>query len=110
MENRPPIEPFDIQAASSSTSRVVTALERLDATFRGRISIGQAICLQHANTLTGLPTEPPEAVIWPETTAEVAQIVACASALGVPLIAFGAGSSLEGHVNAPRGGSAVDVA
>lgn len=108
MENLTSLAPSEVSAARSLSPPVASALERLEASFRGRISTGEAIRLQHANTLTSLPAEPPDAVIWPETTAEVAEIVACASAFAVPIIAFGAGSSLEGHVNAPRGGIAVD--
>lgn len=110
MENLPSPARDEVSAARTLSSPVASALERLEPSFRGRISTGHAICLQHANTLTGLLPEPPDAVIWPETTAEVAEIVTCASAFGVPIIAFGAGSSLEGHVNAPHGGIAVDFA
>ena len=51
---------------------------------------------------------PPDAVVYPETTDEVAAIVRICAAAGLPLIGWGAGTSLEGHALAPRGGVTVD--
>ncbi|MBN8291266.1 FAD-binding protein [Rhodobacter sp. NTK016B] len=51
---------------------------------------------------------PPDAVAYPESTEEVAQIVTICRAAGLPLIGWGAGTSLEGHALAPRGGVTVD--
>jgi D-lactate dehydrogenase (cytochrome) len=54
-------------------------------------------------------SEPPDAVIFPSTTDEVATIVKVCAGHGVPMIPFGAGSSFEGHVNAPLGGLSIDT-
>jgi D-lactate dehydrogenase (cytochrome) len=51
----------------------------------------------------------PDAVVFPESTQEVARIARICSAHRVPMIAFGAGSSFEGHVNAPKGGISIDL-
>lgn len=75
----------------------------------GRVSTSLAIREQHANALTLLEAQLPDAVVWPETTDEVARLVALASELSVPLIAFGGGTSLEGHLNAPFGGVSLDM-
>jgi len=75
----------------------------------GRVSTSLAIREQHANALTLLETQLPDLVVWPETTDEVARLVALASELSVPLIAFGGGTSLEGHLNAPFGGVSLDM-
>jgi D-lactate dehydrogenase (cytochrome) len=83
-------------------------LKHAEALMPGRCSTGEAVCRHHANSLTFIAPQPPDAVVWPETTAEVAALVRLAATHRVPLIAFGAGTSLEGHVNAPRGGVAVD--
>lgn len=63
----------------------------------------------HAGHETHHAPQPPDAVAWPLTTAEVAQIVRICTAAKVPLIAHGLGSSLEAHVAAARGGVSIDM-
>ena len=87
---------------------VATAIAVLRQRLGDRVQTGEAIRRQHAHTLTWIPNQPPDAVIWPLTTDEVRDIVQVASAHRVPLIPFGAGTSLEGHVNAPHGGLSLD--
>jgi D-lactate dehydrogenase (cytochrome) len=58
--------------------------------------------------VTWLGNQPPDAVVFPHTTEEVQQIVRLCAAHRVPIIAFGTGTSLEGQVNAPRGGISLD--
>jgi D-lactate dehydrogenase (cytochrome) len=82
---------------------------KLAARFGGRFSVGQALREQHANTLTWLKREPPDAVLFAETEAEVAEIVKLCAEAKVPVIPFGTGTSLEGHVNAPFGGISLDL-
>ncbi len=53
---------------------------------------------------TWLPNQPADAVVYPESTEEVVEIVNLCRASRTPIIPFGAGSSLEGHLNAPFGG------
>lgn len=81
----------------------------LASRFGSRCTTSQALRNQHAHTTTRLPAEAPDAVVFPETTAEVAEIVGMCAAAGVPVIPFGTGTSLEGHVNAPRGGICIDL-
>jgi len=81
----------------------------LGARFGERFSLGQALREQHANTLTWLKREPPDAVLFAETEAEVAETVKLCAEARVPVIAFGTGTSLEGHVNAPFGGVSLDL-
>ena len=76
--------------------------------FGDRLQTGQAIREQHAHTTTWLELQAPDAVAFPETTDEVVEIVKVCAAHKVPLIPFGAGTSLEGHVNAPGGGISID--
>ena len=89
------------------------AKERLLATlgerFGNRFSTGLALREQHANTLTWISCQPPDAVVFAETTAEVAEVVRLCAAARVPVIPFGTGTSLEGHVNAPFGGVSLDL-
>ena len=81
----------------------------LAARFGDRFSTSASLRAQHANTLTWIPCQPPDAVVFAETTDEVvAVVISCADAR-VPVIAFGTGTSLEGHVNAPFGGVCIDL-
>ena len=82
---------------------------RLEARFGPRYQAGAALRAQHAATTTWLAPQPPDAVVYPETTEEVAALVGLCAAEGVALIPFGAGTSLEGQVNAPHGGVSVDL-
>jgi D-lactate dehydrogenase (cytochrome) len=88
---------------------ITTALAVLQQRFGGRFSRSEALRHQHANTTTWLANQPPDAVIFAETTNEVADIVRVCADHRVPVIAFGTGTSLEGHVNAPAGGISVDL-
>jgi len=82
---------------------------QLAARFGDRFSVSQALREQHANTLTWLKREPPDAVLFAESEAEVADIVTLCAEARVPVIPFGTGTSLEGHVNAPFGGVSLDL-
>jgi D-lactate dehydrogenase (cytochrome) len=89
-----------------STSAVVDALrERLT----DRVSTAKAVREHHCQTLTWLPRQPPEAVVAVEDADEVSWVVALCDTHGVPVIPFGVGSSLEGQLNAPRGGISLDL-
>ena len=74
-----------------------------------RLQTGQAIRQQHAHTTTWLVNQAPDAVAFARSTDEVAEIVRLCAAHRVPVIPFGTGTSLEGHVNAPAGGISVDL-
>jgi D-lactate dehydrogenase (cytochrome) len=88
---------------------VSQAIAELKALLGSRVETGEAVRAAHANTLTWIEAAPPDAVVWPLATDEVAAIVEIAGRHRVPLIAFGAGTSLEGQVNAPLGGISVDL-
>ncbi|WP_029029321.1 FAD-binding oxidoreductase [Salinarimonas rosea] len=84
-------------------------VEGLSARFGERLSTAEAVRAQHAATVTWVPPQPPDAVVFPRTTEEVAAIVRLCAEHRVPVVPFGTGSSLEGHVNAPCGGVCVDL-
>ncbi|HEX9753570.1 MAG TPA: FAD-linked oxidase C-terminal domain-containing protein [Methyloceanibacter sp.] len=97
-------------AQERSTGESKRALfTHLAARFGERFSLSQALREQHANTLTWLKREPPDAVLFAETEAEVSKIVKLCAEARVPVIPFGTGTSLEGHVNAPFGGVSLDL-
>jgi D-lactate dehydrogenase (cytochrome) len=81
----------------------------LAARFGDRFSLSQSLREQHANTLTWLKTEAPDAVLFAETEAEVSEVVRLCAGARVPVIPFGTGTSLEGHLNAPYGGISLDL-
>jgi D-lactate dehydrogenase (cytochrome) len=64
---------------------------------------------QHANTLTWVENQPADIVVFPESTAEVSEIVKLCAEREVPVIPYGTGTSFEGHINAPWGGVCVDT-
>ena len=89
-------------------SAIAAAIAALTAAFGNRVVTSQAVREQHGNTLTWVPNQPPDAVVYPQTTQDVQQIVRICAANGVPVIPFGVGTSLEGHINAPLGGVSID--
>jgi D-lactate dehydrogenase (cytochrome) len=97
-------------APSERSDAVKTAIAVLRQRFGERLQTGEAIRRQHANSLTWIPNQPPDAVIWPDNAGEVQEVVRVASEHRVPIIPYGAGTSLEGHINAPRGGFSLDFA
>jgi D-lactate dehydrogenase (cytochrome) len=88
---------------------IKTAIGELTARFGNRVVTSQAVREQHGNTVTWVPNQPPDAVVFPQSTEDVQDIVGICAGHGVPIIPFGAGTSLEGHVNAPQGGVSIDM-
>src|SRR5450759_1686449 len=87
---------------------VAAVIVALTAAFGNRVVTSQAVREQHGNTLTWVPNQPPDAVVFPQSTEDVQQIVGICAGHGVPMIPFGTGTSLEGQVNAPLGGVSID--
>jgi D-lactate dehydrogenase (cytochrome) len=85
------------------------AIRALAARFGNRLVTSRAVCEQHGNTVTWIENQPPDAVVFPQSTEEVQDIVRICGGHRVPVIPFGTGTSLEGHVNAPRGGVSIDL-
>ena len=92
-----------------SPEAIAAVTQALAASFGNRLVTSLAVRQQHGHTLTWIPNQPPDAVVFPQSTAEVSEIVKLCAAHGVPVIAFGTGTSLEGHVNAPFGGVSIDL-
>ena len=84
---------------------VTTLSER----FGARFSQGESTRLQHGRDESVHQPMPPDGVVFAESTEEVAEVVRLCAAHGVPIIPFGVGSSVEGHVLAPRGGISIDL-
>ena len=99
-------KPAGVRRDPEAVKAVVAALA---AKFGNRLVTSQAVRDQHANTTTWIANQPPDAVVFPQSTSDVQDIVRICAGYRVPVIPFGTGTSLEGHVNAPLGGVSIDV-
>jgi D-lactate dehydrogenase (cytochrome) len=84
-------------------------LAALRTRFGERCSTATAVREQHGRDESTYPVTPPEAVVFCESTEEVAAVVALANEHAVPVVPFGVGSSLEGHLMAVQGGVSIDL-
>ena len=85
-----------------------TVIAALAARYGNRLATAAAVREQHGHTTTWIDNQPPDAVVFPQSTEEVQEVVRLCASHRVPVIAFGTGTSLEGQVNAPRGGICLD--
>lgn len=74
-----------------------------------RISLNQAVIDQHSRGEGHLPASPPEAVCFPVSTAEVSAVLKLCNDAAIPVVPWGAGTSLEGNVSALHGGLSIDM-
>src|SRR3954451_11331873 len=88
---------------------IEAAVRALTAKFGNRVVTSMAVREQHGNTVTWIVNQPPDAVVFPQSTDDVQDIVRICAAHRVPVIPYGTGTSLEGHVNAPFGGVSIDI-
>lgn len=86
-----------------------TAFAALEAAFPGRIERGEAVRAQHGAGDSWHPAALPDAVFMAQSTEEVAQAVRLCADHGCPIVPFGAGSCIEGQVNATQGGLCIDL-
>jgi D-lactate dehydrogenase (cytochrome) len=96
------------QLGRRDPNAIKAVVAALAAKFGNRLVSSQAVREQHGNTTTWIANEPPDAVVFPQATEDVQEIVRICAAHKVPVIPFGTGTSLEGHVNAPYGGVSID--
>ncbi|MBL4918195.1 FAD-binding oxidoreductase [Szabonella alba] len=88
--------------------QIDNAMAELGPIFAGRVSRAPAILAQHGQSETLAASGRPDAVVYPQTTEEVVRIAQICARNGVPMVGWGAGTSLEGHALAVRGGVTVD--
>lgn len=101
--------PHDLAPVLQPRPLPVAMIEALRARFGERCSTAQAVREQHGRDESPFDVPPPEVVVWCESTEEVAEVVALAARHEVPVIPYGAGSSLEGHLLAVQGGVSIDL-
>jgi len=87
---------------------VDAAIGALAAKFGNRLVTSQAVREQHGNILTWIENQPPDAVVFPQSAEDVQDAVRICVQHRVPVIPYGTGTSLEGHINAPHGGVTLD--
>jgi D-lactate dehydrogenase (cytochrome) len=87
-----------------------TALAALAQSFGNRFAQSTAALAPYSQSETHVGGGAPDAVVYPQNSQEVAQIAQICAAHGVPMVGWGAGTSLEGHALAIHGGVVVDFA
>jgi D-lactate dehydrogenase (cytochrome) len=92
-----------------SAAAVAALAAELQQRYGNRVTTSTAVREQHGHSLTWAENQPPDIVVYPETTEEVVEIVKLCAAGAVPVVPFGTGTSLEGHINAPFGGVSLDT-
>lgn len=100
------VAPPPPRPAREAVAAVLTALRD---TFGELVTTAAATREQHANSASWIAAQPPDAVVFPQCTADVQKIVRICAAHRVPIVPFGTGTSLEGQINAPFGGVSVDT-
>ena len=102
---------MDSHAPTPSPARDVppACLAALSARFGAQCSTAAAVCAQHGRDEGSIQAPPPAAVVFAESTQDVQDAVRLAAQYGVPVIPYGAGSSLEGHLLAVQGGISIDL-
>ena len=86
-----------------------SAIDELRQLLGSRASDAQAVRDHHSRGESYHPPAAPDVVCFPASTGEVAEILRISARHGVPVVPFGAGTSLEGHVHAVRGGITIDL-
>ncbi|ASP22861.1 glycolate oxidase subunit GlcE [Antarctobacter heliothermus] len=87
---------------------IAQAIDDLKTLLGERVSLSKSDLDAHGASESYFPSTPPQAVVYPRTTEEVRDIVKICAKADVPMIGWGAGTSLEGHGQALRGGVTVD--
>jgi D-lactate dehydrogenase (cytochrome) len=85
------------------------ASPEFEAAFAKRFSSGSSVREQHGHDEGHLPAQPPDGVVYPETTEEVSRALRICHQHRIPVIPYGVGTSLEGQVMASQGGLCVDL-
>jgi len=88
---------------------IAAAIAILAQRFGDRVSTSASVREQHGHTTTWIHNQPPDAVVFANSEEEVAEIVRICADHRAPIVAFGTGTSLEGHLNAPFGGVSIDL-
>lgn len=94
---------------SKNYGTIESALPELVALLGERLSTSAAIREHHGHDESGFKTVPPDAVAFVQSTEEVSEIMQICARHKVPVIAYGTGTAIEGHVQALHGGVCIDL-
>ncbi len=84
-------------------------IDHLKTLVSGQVSTNETVLDQHGRDESAIPPVRPSAVVMPHSTEEVSKVLAYCNQEKIPVVAFGAGSSLEGHVLPLFGGISMDL-
>ena len=98
--------PFDPPQRPPLPAAFLQALERR---FGDRLHVTEAMRTQHGRSEAHFADMPPDAVVFAQSTQDVVALVELCTAAGVPIVPFGAGTSIEGNALAARGGVSVNL-
>lgn len=87
---------------------IESAIAELKPHFGERLSTAASVLEHHGKDEAWIPPNPPDAVVWPHTTEEVSLIARTCHEHNCPIVPWGAGTSLEGHVIPVQGGVTLD--
>jgi D-lactate dehydrogenase (cytochrome) len=90
-------------------AKINPVIDRLRQRLGDRVTTGQAVREQHGRDESFHPAHAPDVVVYPDSTEEVQEIVQLCAETGTPIVPFGTGTSLEGHVAALSGGVCIDM-
>ena len=85
------------------------AIAELITRFGDRVSLSDAVRERFGKDESFHPSLPPDAVVTPHSTEEVSEIVSICARYHVPVIPYGTGTALEGHVGALHGGVCINM-
>ncbi|MGB2882021.1 MAG: FAD-binding oxidoreductase, partial [Rhodoferax sp.] len=104
-----PTSPLHLLPTVNQRPVPAALIEALQAHFGARCSTAMVVREQHGRDESPFDVPPPGAVVFAQNTDEVAMVVKLAAIHRVPVIPFGVGTSLEGHLLAVEGGISLDV-
>ncbi len=96
------------ESALANSRLIDAAIEEAEALLGDRLSTSRSVRDLHGESVAWFANHPPDAVAFVHTTQEVSQLVKICARHKVPIIPYGAGTSLEGHTSAIHGGITFD--
>ncbi len=99
----------DAPARTTRPQDFSAAFEEVSALLGERLSTAASVRAHHGRDESYHPNRDPDAVAFVRSTEEVSQVVQICARHRVPIVPFGAGTSLEGHVVAIQGGLSIDM-